>query len=249
MRLHPALPFILALVLAAAPLSAREDARSAAQQVEAALRLTPDPDRGREVYHLCAVCHMPEGWGQGDGTYPQIAGQHFSVIIKQLADIRARNRDTPTMLPFTMLEHLELQDITDVAAYVTDLPMAPENGVGPGDDLAHGEALYERYCVDCHGAAGEGIAREQMPLIQGQHFRYLVRQFEWLRDGKRRNGDREMLEQARSFSDRDIAAVMDYVSRLRPPPQRVEAPDWTNPDFPGFVRPQITNLGSETEGL
>ena len=47
----------------------------------------------------------------------------------------------------------------------------------------------------------------------------------------------------------DIAAVMDYVSRLRPPPQKVEAPDWTNPDFPGFVRPQITNLGSETEGL
>jgi len=33
-----------------------------------------------------------------------------------------------------------------------------------------------------------------MPLIQGQHYNYQVRQFEWIRTGKRRNADEEMME-------------------------------------------------------
>ena len=141
---------------------AADTSRTAAQEIERAMHLTPDPDNGRKVYQLCAVCHMPEGWGRADGAYPQIAGQHHSVIIKQMADIRARNRDTPTMLPFTMTEHLTLQDIADVSAYIAQIPMTPENGVGSGDDLEHGRALYEEHCSECHGDQGEGIASKHM---------------------------------------------------------------------------------------
>ncbi len=220
--------------------SAREaDPAAAARELEKALRLNADPERGREVYRLCAVCHMPEGWGLSDGAYPQIAGQHYSVIIKQLADIRARNRDTPTMLPFTMLEHLTLQEMADVAAYISALPMTPDNGIGPGIELERGEALYWEYCAECHGEQGEGIAGQHMPRIQGQHYRYLVRQFEWIRDGKRRNGDQDMIDQARKFSQGDIEAVMDYVSRLRPPAD-IRAPrGWRNRDFKEFHRGKL----------
>ena len=49
---------------------------------------------------LCLRCHMPEGWGLVAGTVPQIAGQHRSVLIKQLADIRAGNRDAVPMLSY-----------------------------------------------------------------------------------------------------------------------------------------------------
>ena len=35
-----------------------------------------------------------------DGTFPQLAGQHTTVLIKQMADIRAGERDNPTMYPF-----------------------------------------------------------------------------------------------------------------------------------------------------
>jgi cytochrome c553 len=219
------------------PCLTADPARLAAQEVETALGLTPDADRGRAVYELCAVCHMPEGWGQADGTYPQIAGQHESVVIKQMADIRARNRDTPTMLPFTMTKHLSLQEIADVSAYIARIPMTPDNGLGPGDALEHGRALYEDHCAECHGDQGEGIASKHMPRIQGQHFRYLVRQFEWIRDGKRRNGDEDMIEQSRKLSDRDVIAIMDYVSRLRPPALQIAEPGWVNPDFPRFSRP------------
>ncbi len=213
------------------------DSESAASEIEQALHLRPDPQNGKQSYLLCAVCHMPEGWGEESGSYPQIAGQHYGVIIKQLADIRARNRDTPIMLPFTMMEYLSLQEIADVSAYISRLPMNPANGLGKGDDLEHGRRIYQKYCTDCHGERGQGIAEDFMPRIQGQHYKYLVRQFEWIRDGKRRNGDQEMIEQIKGFSSRDIAAVMDYVSRMQPPPETMSQKYWRNPDFPEFQRP------------
>jgi cytochrome c553 len=232
------LSFVLpiALGLGAGLPALADDADAAAKELEKALHLTPDIENGKRVYLVCSVCHMPEGWGSPDGAYPQIAGQLTSVAIKQLADIRARNRDNPTMLPFTMLNTLSIQDIADVSAYVEGFPMDPNNGVGPGTDLEHGARLYAENCEECHGARGEGIAAKHMPLIQGQHFKYLMRQFEWIRDGKRRNADKEMVEQIQSFSDRDMAAVLDYTSRLKPPVERLAAPGYLNPDFPSFWR-------------
>jgi len=216
--------------------AAEQGVNQAVKQVEEAIKLAPDVDNGREVYLLCAVCHMPEGWGTEDGYYPQLAGQHSTVIIKQLADILARNRDTPTMFPFTLLENLQPQEFADVAAYLASQPMMRNNGLGLGADLEHGKRLYEDNCVDCHGTNGEGNEEDYMPLIQGQHYNYLVRQFEWIRKGKRRNADKEMVEQIQGFTDRDISAIMDYTSRLKPPAGQLAAPGWRNPDFPDFVR-------------
>ena len=206
------------------------------QEETQALQLVPDYENGKKVYSVCAVCHEPEGWGTRSGYYPQIAGQLRNVTIKQMADIRAGNRDNPTMLPFTQWDKLSTQDIVDVAAYLEHLPMNPDNGIGPGDNLQHGEELYRKYCTDCHGSQGEGIAADNMPLIQGQHYEYLVRQFEWIRNNKRRNADKEMVDQIEGFSESDIGAIMDYVSRMRPPAEKLAEPGWLNPDFPRFVR-------------
>lgn len=211
--------------------------KAAAGEVEMALELTPDINNGRRVYMTCAVCHRPEGWGTPDGTYPQLAGQLRSVVIKQLADIRARNRDNPIMFPFAVPAILGgPQEIADVAEYISSLPMNPANTQGPGTDLDHGASLYQEYCTDCHGTKGEGDARKHIPLLQGQHYQYLMRQFEWIRSGKRRNSDKEMVKQIKRFSTRDVSAVLDYASRLRPPEKRLAKPGWLNPDFPKFVR-------------
>lgn len=209
----------------------------AAAEAEAALRLEPDAENGKKVFLTCAVCHLPEGWGTIDGVYPQVAGQLNSVIIKQLADIRARNRDNPTMRPFTSPQLLGgTQEIADVAAYISRLPMNPANGVGPGNDLQYGAQLYKDNCMECHGERGEGDLKDHIPLIQGQHFAYLIRQFEWIRSGKRRNADSKMVKQIKRFTPRDVAAVMDFVARLRPPAERLAEPGWTNPDFPDYAR-------------
>jgi cytochrome c553 len=209
----------------------------AKKEVEQALHLAPNIENGKKVFKTCAVCHLPEGWGTPEGCYPQIAGQLPSVIIKQLADIRARNRDNPTMRPFTSPRLLGgVQEIADVAAYISSLPMNPHNSVGPGNDLAHGEKLFQQECVDCHGENGEGDNQEHIPRIQGQHFPYLVRQFEWIRSGNRRNADEEMVKQIKRFTRRDVWAVMDYVSRLRPTTTKLAPPGWRNPHFPKFSR-------------
>lgn len=201
------------------------------------LSLTPDVENGRDVYLICSVCHSPEGWGTLDGTYPQIAGQLRTVIIKQLADIRARNRDNPMMYPFAVPRILgSAQEIADVAAYVAQLPMTPNNGLGPGGDLAHGQRLYEDHCTNCHGARGEGNVEDHIPAIAGQHYNYLMRQFDLIRLGRRKNADPKMESQIEDFSARDQSAVLDYTSRLRPPAEKLAEPGWSNPDFPAHVR-------------
>jgi len=236
--MKPCLTLIISLLvgMTLTPPLLAEDADAAAKEVDKALHLKPNLDNGRKVYLLCAVCHQPEGWGTVDGIYPQIAGQYAEVTIKQMADIRARNRDNPTMLPFTMTDNLTLQEIADVSHYIENFPMHPINGLGPGTDLELGKRLYEENCVDCHGEHGQGVPEKHSPMLQGQHYRYLIRQFEWIRDGKRRNADKEMVKQIQGFSDRDLAAVMDYTSRLQPPLEMVAPPDYVNPDFPRFWR-------------
>ena len=182
----------------------------AMQEYERALNMTPNLESGKKIYRTCAVCHTPEGWGLESGAYPQVAGQLRTVIIKQLADIRARNRDNPTMYPFTSPQLLGgAQEISDVAAYISQLPMSPRNGVGRGNDLALGEQLYKDNCTECHGELGEGDAEEHIPLIYGQHYRYLLRQFEWIKMERRRNADKKMVKQIHNFSHRDIRAVLD----------------------------------------
>jgi len=204
---------------------------------DVAMSLKPDLENGIEVYEVCAACHLTEGWGRPDGTFPQLAGQHKGVLIKQLADIREKNRDNPTMYPFALPESIgDAQALADVVAYIAKLPMNPENGKGEWPkgtpEYAQGEKLYKDNGVKCHGDNGEGIPDKFYPRIEGQHYKYMLRQFEWIRDGKRRNANPDMVKQIKAFSDKDMQMVINWVSRT-PVPKKDLAPsaDWINPDF------------------
>lgn len=214
-----------------------------------ALLLKGDVARGKDIYEVCSACHMPNGWGMQDGTFPMLAGQHIKVVIKQLADIRAGNRDNPTMYPFALPSEIGgTQAIADVAAYMATLPMNPYNGVGPGARLDVGKKLYQENCTRCHGEHGEGDDEKYYPRLEGQHYEYLKRQFQWIKEGKRRNANPEMVKQIQEISAQDMDAILDYTSRLPPPPDKIiesckeefkkpyprQEPDklcWENPDF------------------
>ena len=203
---------------------------------EKAMHLTPNQENGFEVYEVCSACHLPEGWGGKDGTFPMLAGQHRAVLIKQLADIRALNRDNPTMYPFALPESIgDVQALADVTAYIQKLPMNPDNGKGEwaegAAEFTQGKKLYDDNCTQCHGNEGEGIADKFYPKIQGQHYNYMLRQFEWIRDGKRRNANPEMVEQIKGFSNKDMEMVINYVSRIKVPAEDLGPPGWLNPDF------------------
>lgn len=202
-----------------------------------ALHLTPDLENGMDVYEVCSACHLPEGWGTEEGTFPQLAGQHRRVLVKQLADIRSHNRDNPTMYPFALPESIgDAQALADVTAYIEKLPMNPEWGKGPWGpetpEFAKGEKLFADNCVKCHGPDGMGNAEKFYPRINGQHYKYMLRQFEWIRDGKRRNANPDMVSQIKGFSDDDMKQVINYVSwHPVPPDQLAKSKDWKNPDF------------------
>ena len=117
---------------------------------------------------------------------------------------------------------------------IAKLPMTRNNGTGVGAELEHGRTVYGDHCVECHGERAEGSVEDHIPALHGQHYLYLVRQFIWIRDGRRRNGDKKMRKQAQSLSHRDITAVMDYVSRLQPPHDKLAPENWRNQDFPAY---------------
>jgi cytochrome c553 len=85
-----------------------------------ALKLKGDAKAGKEGYEVCGACHLPSGAGRPDGTFPQLAGQHTTVLIKQMADIRAGLRDNPTMYPFAK-ELTDAQELANVSAYIESL--------------------------------------------------------------------------------------------------------------------------------
>jgi cytochrome c553 len=202
-----------------------------------ALDLEGNLEDGLDVYEVCSACHLPEGWGSKDGTFPQIAGQLKNVIIKQLADIREGNRDNPTMYPFALPQSIgDAQALADVAAYMERLLMNPENGKGEWaegtPEYVQGEKLYADNCVECHGDHGQGEVEKYFPRLEGQHYLYMLRQFEWIRDGKRRNANPDMIEQIKGFSNKEMEMVINYVSRIPVNPEELApSADWLNPDF------------------
>ena len=208
-----------------------------ASEFEMALGLTPDLENGRKLYKMCVACHGPEAWGDPNGSYPQIAGQLAGVIIKQLADIRAGNRDNPIMRAFTTVRALGgAQEIADVAGYIAALPMTPYNGLGNSRYLELGKEIYQRDCADCHGYNGEGDVKKHVPVLHGQHYRYMERQYSWIRSGLRRNANKEMVEQIQGYSLKEEDAVLSYTASLLPPEEKLAKEDWQNPDFPKYHR-------------
>lgn len=192
---------------------------------EKAMSLTPDLENGRQIYQVCISCHFETGWADGSGRrqpentgfLPQLAGQHKNVIIKQLADIRAKNRDNPMMYPYTLDKYLGgPQGIADVSAYIAALPAKATSNFGNGIDLQLGKDIYRTNCKTCHGDKGQGSNKEFFPRIQGQNYNYLLKQLIWIRDGRRRNANQQMMHQIARFTFREMAAVIDHVSRLKP---------------------------------
>jgi cytochrome c553 len=185
------------------------------EKVEA-LELKGDAKRGEEAYEVCGACHLPSGAGRPDGTFPQLAGQHSTVLIKQMADIRAGRRDNPIMYPFAVTL-VDPQELADVAAYLQTIPIPPGHGTGPGTDLARGKELYDRDCVQCHGKQGEGNEENFYPVLAGQHYEYMLRQIRDIAGLRRRNANPDMVKVVKAYDEAELQAVVDYMSRLEWP--------------------------------
>lgn len=210
-------PLVMVMVLWAGAVFAQAAAKVSplnAQQI-AALAKSGNAKAGSAAYEVCAGCHLPTGSGKIDGTFPQLAGQHSTVLVKQLADMRSGVRDNPVMHPFAIT--LTDTKLADVAAFIATLPVPHDNGIGPGNELAAAMKLYERDCKVCHGGRGEGDAAKFFPVLAGQHYPYMLRQATDIRDGRRKNANADMVKVIKPYTDKEIVAVVDYMSRLNMP--------------------------------
>lgn len=210
-----ALPMLAAAPAPAEPASDPATAvwRASLEEATALVRLEGRPEEGRRRYALCAECHLATGAGDAGGTMPRIAGQHRSVLIKQMLDIRSGRRHNPLMGPYVELLP-DRQAIVDVSTHVARMPVPTTNGRGPGHDTARGARLYRERCASCHGAAGEGASESFAPALRGQHYHYLVRQLIDVAGARRDNAFPAMVEAVADLSARDVSSVADFVSRL-----------------------------------
>ena len=83
---------------------------------------------GREIFEhgaaggtvpACAGCHGPNG--QGQATFPRLAGQHADYVVKQLVVFQRTDERPEGAIMKTVAHALSPQNIVDVAAYVQSL--------------------------------------------------------------------------------------------------------------------------------
>lgn len=188
-------------------------------ELKTALETKGDPVRGAAAFEPCQGCHRQDASGRVSGAYPRLSGQHATVLMKQIADIRSGRRSNPKMEPFIGDHVLTPYEIADIAVYLQGLPISKENGKGSGTCGVSGKPLYDKDCAICHGGVGEGSAEKFYPMVAAQHYRYLLREVQFIRDGDRRNANPDMIKVIKPYSTCDMEAVADYMSQF-PPPQK-----------------------------
>jgi cytochrome c553 len=192
-------------------------ASNPAQELSDALRSRPSLDNGAALFQTCAACHGTSGGGTPDGQVPRIAGQHFSVLVKQIVDFRSDRRWDPRMEHFTDQHHLKnAQEIADVAGYASEIMTLPDSGVGvgSGEFMARGSEVYARACASCHGKTGNGNGHDEIPRLAGQNYEYLRRQIYDAVEGRRPNFSTAHVRLLKALDYADIMGVADYLSRI-----------------------------------
>ena len=191
-------------------------AASAQQDLAKVLAGKPDVDHGAELFGQCVTCHGPQGAGQLDGSVPRIAGQHYRVLARQIVDFRHGTRWDFRMEGVAASHKVlpGLQDITDVAWFVSTLNRDGARGVGDGLHAARGAEIYAASCASCHGAQAEGNGAKEIPRLAGQHAGYLARQIYDAVDGRRPPLSKTHGKRFAPLEFEEVLGLTDYLSRI-----------------------------------
>lgn len=173
---------------------------------------------GQNKSAVCAACHGSDGNSMSP-TFPKLAGQNASYIVKQLHDFKSGARQNPIMQP--QASGLSDQDIEDLAAYFSSQKVA----IGQTDPkLADaGKSLYRGgdaaakvpACIACHGPDGKGMPAAKYPALSGQHDAYVMAQLQAFANGSRANdANHVMRDVASRLTEAQMRAVASYVQGL-----------------------------------
>jgi len=199
---------------------------------------------GKEKAAACVSCHGDNG-NSLVSSFPKLAQQHSSNLIKQLQAFKNGTRQNPMMSSIAM--GLTDQDMVDIAAYYADqevsanqLPVldddddekpATADGEKKADGnaklqaiIAQGSDLYRNgdlprevsACIACHGPFGEGNKPAGYPLLKSQHADYLIKTLtDFKTDARSNNPENIMHMTAKKMSAEEIKAVSYRISMMK----------------------------------
>lgn len=182
-----------------------------------------DPEAGKAQAATCAACHGQDGASPIDPTYPVVAGQNESYLLRQLELIQSNERPVPLMAG--VLVGKSTQQLADLAAYYASLP-DPVGVASAGDEtLALAEGLYRggdlekgvAACTSCHSPTGDGNAPAGFPAVGGQTTAYTINELTAYREGERTTDEEfggMMRDVASRLTDREITALAEYLQGL-----------------------------------
>jgi cytochrome c553 len=203
-----------------------------------------DIDAGKDKAAACVSCHGDNG-NSMVSTFPKLAEQHPSYLIKQLQAFKDGTRKDPLMSPIAM--GLTAGDMVDIAAYyaaqkisANELPVFDDedDNIKPkaegekktGDNnsveaiIAQGGDLYRNgdltrevsACIACHGPFGEGNKPAAFPALRSQHADYLIKTLTDFKSDARSNNPENMMHMiAKKMTTEEIKAVSYRISMMK----------------------------------
>lgn len=178
-----------------------------------------DAEAGKAKSAVCAACHGADG-NSVNPTWPSLAGQHATYLVKQLQDFKAERRVDATMAG--MVANLSQEDMDDLAAYFES--QTPKAVPFDGNLIATGESIYRggitetrvAACMGCHSPSGKGNGPAGWPSLHGQHPDYIVAQLQAFKHGRRNNDVGKMMQNvAERMSDEEMASVAAYIAGIQ----------------------------------
>jgi mono/diheme cytochrome c family protein len=178
---------------------------------------TPDLAQGAILYaRHCVACHGADGSGRGElvesGQVPAMPSFLDAAYVRtrrpdEYFEIITNGNLENLMPPWK--DSLSEQERWNLAVYVTTLHYTPAQ-------LSEGQALYERFCQECHGDTGKGDGERQQELGQEAYDLSYYRDMVFIPDesimSAIRDGKGEaMPARANDMTADEMAAVAAYV--------------------------------------
>lgn len=184
----------------------------------AAQALKGDPVKGKALAgEVCASCHGANGNSEV-ATFPKLAGQQESYLLRELQDYKSGKRTNDIMTP--MVAGLSEEDMLNLSAFYAKQEATDGTVTNPAL-LAMGKKVYLEgndnsgvpSCDGCHEENGEGSKR--FPRVAGQHVDYTLDQLQQYATGKRSNGVKVMRTIAERLTADEARAVAEYMASMK----------------------------------
>jgi cytochrome c553 len=169
-----------------------------------------DAAAGKQKAAVCAACHGIDG-NSTNALWPSLAGQTARYLYLQLRDFKEGRRKDPLMSP--MAANLSREDMLDLADYFSSQKLAPSGYKADSAKVAEGKKIADNaLCPMCHLGGFSG--QNEVPVVAGQHYDYIVKQLKDFRDRNRTNDAGSMTAYTRGMTDEQIDALAQYITNL-----------------------------------